>query len=58
MTEIEEDKLDRIEVINHFTKDNGRAIGRILTLYKEMGDFNNIEISIQDNGKTLKIFLQ
>tara|TARA_R110000868_G_scaffold313482_1_gene574474 strand:+ start:214 stop:390 length:177 start_codon:yes stop_codon:yes gene_type:complete len=58
MTEIEEEKLDRIEVINHFTKDNGRSIGRILTLYKELGDFNTVELSIQDGGRTLKIFLQ
>ena len=58
MTEIDEEKLDRIEVINHFTKENGRAIGRILTLYKELGDFNIIELSIQDKGRTLKIFLQ
>jgi len=58
MTEIEEEKLDRIEVINHFTKENDRAIGRILTLYKELGDFNTIELSIQDKGRTLKIFLQ
>lgn len=58
MTEIEEKKLDRIEVINHFAKDNNRAIGRILTLYKELGDFNTVELSIQDGGRTLKIFLQ
>ena len=30
----------------------------LLTLYKEMGDFNNIELAVQDGGKTLKIFLQ
>ena len=58
MTEIDENKLDRIEVINHFTKDNGRSIGRILTLYKELSDFNTVELSIQDGGRTLKIFLQ
>ena len=39
MTEIDEEKLDRIEVINHFTKENGRAIGRILTLYKRTWRF-------------------
>jgi hypothetical protein len=58
MTKIEENKLNRIEVINHFTKENGHSIGRILTLYKELGDFNTVELSIQDFGKTLKIFLQ
>ena len=57
-TVVEEAKITRIEVINHATTENENSIGRLLTLYKEMGDFNNIEISIQDNGKTLKIFLQ
>ena len=57
MKEIDENKLTRIEVINHATSEHGLAIGRILTLYKEMGDFNSIELSIQDGGKTLKIFL-
>lgn len=58
MKEIDETKITRVEVINHFTKENGRAIGRILTLYKELGDFNTVELSIQDGGRTLKIFLQ
>jgi len=57
MKEIDENKLDRIEVINHATTENGNAIGRLLTLYKEMGDFNTVELSIQDGGRTLKIFL-
>lgn len=57
MKEIDETKIDRVEIINHATTENGNAIGRLLTLYKEMGDFNNIELSIQDGGKTLKIFL-
>jgi hypothetical protein len=55
MKEIDETKITRLEVINH-TK-NDYAIGRLLTLYKELGDFNGIEISIQDGGRTLKIFL-
>ena len=55
MTEIDDTKITRVEVINH-TK-NDRAIGRLLTLYKEMGDFNTVELSIQDGGRTLKIFL-
>ena len=58
MTEIDETKITRLEVINHATAQLGIPIGRVLTLYKEMGDFNTIEFSIQDNGKTLKIFLQ
>ena len=58
MKEIDETKINRIEVINHATAQLGIPIGRVLTLYKEMGDFNNIELSVQDGGKTLKIFLQ
>jgi hypothetical protein len=57
MTEIDETIINRIEVINHATTENGNGIGRLLTLYKEMGDFNTIQISIQDSGRTLKIFL-
>lgn len=57
MTEIDETKINRVELINHATTENGNGIGKLLTLYKEMGDFNTIEISIQDNGRTLKIFL-
>lgn len=48
-------KVTRLEVINH--ADNGQPTGRILTLYKEMGDFEHIEVVFQDGGKTLKIFL-
>ena len=48
-------KVTRLEVINHATND--KAVGRLLTLYKELGDFNHIELSYQDGGRTLKIFL-
>ena len=48
-------EITRLEVINHATND--KPIGRILTLYKELGNFNSIELSYQDGGKTLKIFL-
>jgi len=48
-------KITRLEVINHAKND--RPVGRILTLYKELGDFKSIELSYQDGGKTLKIFL-
>jgi hypothetical protein len=58
MTEIDETIINRVEVINHATTENGNGIGRLLTLYKEMGDFNTVELSIQDGGRTLKIFLQ
>jgi len=53
--EIDETKINRIEVINH--ANNDLTISRLLTLYQELGDFNSIQISIQDSGKTLKIFL-
>jgi hypothetical protein len=56
MKEIDETIINRVEVINHAKND--RAIGRLLTLYAELGDFNNIELSVQDGGRTLKIFLQ
>jgi hypothetical protein len=29
----------------------------MLTLYKELGDFDIAEISMQDGGRTMKIFL-
>lgn len=48
-------EITRLEVINHAKND--KPIGRILTLYKELNDFNSIELSFQDGGKTLKIFL-
>jgi hypothetical protein len=48
-------KITRLEVINHAKND--KPIGRILTLYKELEDFKNIEVVYQDNGRTLKIFL-
>tara|TARA_R110000868_G_scaffold197544_2_gene443707 strand:- start:760 stop:933 length:174 start_codon:yes stop_codon:yes gene_type:complete len=48
-------EITRLEVINH--ADNDKPIGRILTFYKELGDFNSIELSYQDGRKTLKIFL-
>ena len=48
-------EITRLEIINHAKND--RPIGRILTLYKELGDFNSIELSYQDGKQTLKIFL-
>jgi len=30
---------------------NDKPIGRLLTLYKELGDFNSVELSFQDGGK-------
>lgn len=54
--EQEKREVTRLEVINH--ADNDKPIGRLLTMYKEMGDFNEIELSYQDGGRTLKIFLR
>ena len=48
-------EITRLEIINHAKND--KPIGRLLTLYKELGDFNSVELSFQDGGKTLKIFL-
>ena len=48
-------EITRLEVINHAKNDH--PIGRILTLYKELGDFTSIELSYQDGKRTLNIFL-
>ena len=48
-------EITRLEIINHAKNDH--SIGRLLTLYKEMGDFKSIELSYQDSKRTLKIFL-
>lgn len=53
--EPKEVEITRLEIINHAKND--KPIGRILTLYKELGDFNTIELSYQDGKRTLKIFL-
>ena len=52
---VDVEKIDRLEIINHATND--KAIGRLLTLYKELKHFKSLEFSVQDDGKTLKIFL-
>ena len=48
-------EITRLEVINYAKND--KPTGRILTLYQELGDFKSIELSYQDGGRTLKIFL-
>lgn len=55
MKQIDEEKINRIEVINHAKNEYG--IGRMLTLYKELDDFDSVQISMQDGGRTMKIFL-
>lgn len=58
MTQEEKDsKVTRLEVINHANRDKEHGFGRILTLYKDLEDFHSIELSYQDDGRTLKIFL-
>jgi hypothetical protein len=52
---INDSKITRIEIINHAK--NNYPTGRIMTLYKELGDFDIAEISMQDGGRTMKIFL-
>ena len=49
------EKISRIEVINH--ANNRYPIGRVVTLYKELDEFDSVEISIQDGGRTMKIFI-
>ena len=56
MTKIDVRKIDRLEVINHAKND--KDIGRLLTLYKDIGHFDELDFQIQDDGKTLKIFLK
>ena len=48
-------EVTRLEIINHAKND--KPVGRILTLHKELGDFNNLEVQYQDEGRTIKIFL-
>ena len=54
---IDKSKITRLEVINHASVLNGYSIGRLLVLHKLLGDFKSLEFSLQDDGKTLKIFL-
>jgi hypothetical protein len=55
MKNIDDNKISRIEIINHASNDY--PIGRLITLHKSLGDFDIAEISIQDGGRTMKIFL-
>jgi len=55
MAAINDSKITRIEIINHAKNDH--PIGRIMSLHKLLGDFDVVDISMQDGGKTMKIFL-
>jgi hypothetical protein len=48
-------EITRLEVINHAKNDY--PIGRMLTLYQQLGDFKSIDLSYQDGKRTLKIFI-
>lgn len=50
-------KLTRLEVINHAGTSKELRFGRVFSAYKELGDFDTLSISIQDDGRTIKIFL-
>jgi hypothetical protein len=50
-------KISRIEIINHAGTSQFIKFGRAFTAYKELGDFNQLTISLQDGGQTIKIFL-
>ena len=54
--EFDVDNINRLEIINH--GDSRHEIGRLLVLKKDLGDFKNMEFSLQDDGKTLKIFVK
>ncbi len=48
-------EIDRLEIINH--NKNRFPEGRLIAIYKDK-DFSEISYDIQDDGKTLKIFLK
>ena len=54
---IDVDKLDRIEVINHAGTSQFLNFGRCFGAFKDLNDFSSLEFSLQDGNKTLKIFL-
>ena len=54
--DIDVSKINRFEVINHAV--NGHPEGRVLVLHKEFRQFKELTISVQDDGKTLKVFLK
>jgi hypothetical protein len=53
---MEKKEVTRLEIINH--AENDKPIGRILSLFKELNDFKEIEVQYQDGGRTIKIFLR
>lgn len=53
--EIDLKDVTRLEVFNH--ANNYLKVGRVLTLYKSDKDFIIIDASLQDQDRTLKIFI-
>jgi hypothetical protein len=53
--EISTEKITRLEVINH--AQNNMITGRLLTIYKNEKHFKSLGFSVQDEGRTLKIFM-
>ena len=55
--EIDIEKLNRIEIINHAGTSEFIKFGRCFSAHKIIGDFGKLEFSLQDGKQTLKIFL-
>ena len=55
--EIDVDKLDRIEIINHAGISKFIRFGRCFSAMKLLNDFGSLQFSLQDGKRTLKIFL-
>ena len=54
---IDTKKLTRLEIINHAGTSKHLKFGRVFSAYEMLNDFKQLTFSIQDGGKTLKIFL-
>jgi len=55
--EINVDKLTRLEIINHAGTSEHLHFGRVFSAHEMLNDFKKLTFSVQDGGKTLKIFL-
>ena len=55
--EIDIEKLNRIEIINHAGTSEFLSFGRCFSAMKLLDDFGSLEFSLQDGKRTLKIFL-
>jgi len=57
-TVINTEKLTRLEIINHAGASERINFGRCFGAHKDLDDFNSLTFSVQDGGRTLKIFLE